>query len=546
MPGRIRQNLNLGGGQAESDQYLQPTYVDNGDYASIESQDDPRRFIIGRTGAGKSAVFERLEYCNPQNLTRIAPENLHLSYITNLNIVRELTDIGVRLDPFFNALWKHVIIVELLRHRYPSMTSPSTKQVILDQFIEYFKRDPGKQRAIEYVNTFGDKFWCEADERVHQIGEKIEETVRAKAALDVRPLPKIGAQASSELDRFSQAEIYRELVPKYQRIVNDIQIPRLNEMIRILGETILDSRARFTYLVIDDLDREWADDDIEHLLIRSLFQAVVDMQRVRNLKVLVALRTNIFQQLNFNRAGGGNQQGEKFRNLAFNIRWTRNDLKVLVDKRIMEASKRSEGTQFRSADEVLPSPRPVGVTAWNYVLDRTLLRPRDVLEFMNLALREAAGTDRITWEFLETAEREYSRSRLDALTDEWCDPYVGLGDVLQVFRATEQVLTRERITALLDEVAEVLTHPRFEGTIWEREYIEPFLSAGGQASWYEMYGALVNLLYEIGFIGCAAQEATRLTYAYEDSLFARESRNFGEDCRFAVHPAYRRALEIAS
>src|SRR5439155_410907 len=144
------------------DPLLHAAYFDNGDYAMIESHDDPRRFIVGRTGSGKSAAFERLEQRYPQQVSRIAPENLSLSYITNLDIVRQLTEIGVRLDVFFSALWKHVIIVELLRHRY-RLTSPNTKETILAQLFETFKRDPTRQRALDYLNTFGDKFWCEAD-----------------------------------------------------------------------------------------------------------------------------------------------------------------------------------------------------------------------------------------------------------------------------------------------------------------------------------------------------------------------------------------------
>jgi len=56
------------------------------------------------------------------------------------------------------------------------------------------------------------------------------------------------------------------------------------------------------------------------------------MQAIQNLKVLVALRTNIFQQLQYGEKLRGGQE-EKFRGLALDIRWTRNDLIGLMEER---------------------------------------------------------------------------------------------------------------------------------------------------------------------------------------------------------------------
>ena len=92
-------------------------------------------------------------------------------------------------------------------------------------------------------------------------------------------------------------------------------------MIRVLDEDILSSDQNFTYVVIDDLDRDWADEKIANDLIRCLFRTVLDLQRVENLKIVVALRTNIFDHLNFGSRTGG--QEEKFRSLVHRIQWTR-------------------------------------------------------------------------------------------------------------------------------------------------------------------------------------------------------------------------------
>ncbi len=106
-------------------------------------------------------------------------------------------------------------------------------------------------------------------------------------------------------------------------------------MIGVLNEEILDSQ-HFTYVVVDDLDRDWIDERLVNDLIRCLFRTVLDLKRVQNLKVLVALRTNIFQELQFGRRGGG--QEEKFRALVLQMRWTRHNLEELLDERVAIAA----------------------------------------------------------------------------------------------------------------------------------------------------------------------------------------------------------------
>ena len=171
MVRRLKSNFTFGSVMAESDPLLSAAFVDNGDFDAIQSRNDYHRcFIIGRTGSGKSALFQHLEEVNPNRVVRIAPENLSLPYITNLGVAQHLLRMGVHLEPFLKALWKHVMIVEVLRHRY-DVSSPEKKFNMLEQFRDWFKLNPSKLKAIQYLDEFGDKFWCEADERVKQIVE---------------------------------------------------------------------------------------------------------------------------------------------------------------------------------------------------------------------------------------------------------------------------------------------------------------------------------------------------------------------------------------
>ncbi len=87
---------------------LEHAFYETGIYKSIESRRIEKCFIVGRTGSGKSAVLQRLEEDHPEHVIRINPENLSLTYILDLQVVRTLSSLGVHLDPLFIALWKHV------------------------------------------------------------------------------------------------------------------------------------------------------------------------------------------------------------------------------------------------------------------------------------------------------------------------------------------------------------------------------------------------------------------------------------------------------
>ena len=116
-PRPIKSNINFGGLAAETDHLLTTSYYDNGDFDIIESPQERRCFIIGRTGSGKSAALAHLMKRHPGRVVSIAPDNLSLPYLSNLGVVQHLLDLNVHLEQFFVALWKHVILVEILKHR---------------------------------------------------------------------------------------------------------------------------------------------------------------------------------------------------------------------------------------------------------------------------------------------------------------------------------------------------------------------------------------------------------------------------------------------
>ncbi len=536
---RLRSDFTLGSEQAEADPLLDDAFFETGDYEAIASRDDPRCFLIGRTGAGKSAALQRLEEVAPDHVIRVNPEDLSLPYITDLHVVRHLDQLEINLDPLWIALWKHVLVVEVIRHRY-NVDSPEAKQTMMTALIERVRRDPAKRAALEYLEEFDGRFWCETDERVREITDTFAKRMMETAGAGTGLGPLRGdVQGTSQYD---ESHVTRtEEIERYQRIVNETQLARLNKMVAVLREDILDSPQHFTYIVIDDLDRDWVDERLANDLIRCLFRTVLEMKRVRNLKVMVALRTNIFQELDFTRRGGG--QEEKFRSMILQMSWTRDQLRHLLNERVRVASHR-RGLTFSSYSELLPNSNSRRGNPMDYILDRTLLRPRDAIAFANATISEAAGKSRLSWTDIQNAERSYSTNRLLALRDEWKETYPGVELVLEVFRESPTRMDMADLFDRLTRVAYLLTDKDFPGVKWLTDAAQGLWTGSDVDSPYETYGALTQLLYAFGFLGCSGPKAKAPTF-YSDSpnLMENES-SFGACQYFFVHRTYHLALGI--
>lgn len=167
--------------------------------------------------------------------------------------------------------------------------------------------------------------------------------------------PPISASLGSDSEVSTSQEVKRELVERYQRVVNDSQLPRLNAMIGLLDEEIFTAHLPPTYVVIDDLDKDWIDTDLSSLLIRSLFLAVLDMTRMKRVKILIAIRSNIFDQLNYGSDTLGGQ-GEKVRGHGLPVQWTDGDLRSLLKTRAEVAAKLYGFGEGTNLGDLLPKP----------------------------------------------------------------------------------------------------------------------------------------------------------------------------------------------
>jgi energy-coupling factor transporter ATP-binding protein EcfA2 len=535
---KLQAGFTIGGEQAEADPLHEEAFVETDLYHVIEARDDHRCFVIGRTGSGKSAALQHLEEVNADQVIRISPEDLALPYITDLQVIKFLDSLDVKLDLFWFALWKHVLVVEIIRRRY-KVDSPEAKQRFLGALTEKLRRDPAKQAALQYLEDFEGRFWVEADERVRQITKKFTDRIGAQASGGLSEGP-IRASGQGELLHEQQSESTAEVADRYQRIVNETQLARLNQMLKILDDDVLDA-AHFTYVVIDDLDRDWVDDRISNDLIRCLFRTVLDMQKIGNLKVLVALRTNIFQELDFGRSGG---QEEKFRALVLEMKWNSRALTSVLDNRMRVAAARSN-LEATSVKDLLPHANRARGNPLDYMLSRTLMRPRDAIAFFNECLAQASDKAVISWEDIQAAEKQYSPKRLLALRDEWKPTYPGIDSLLEKFRGAPARMTVDQFRERLDDCILLVDDPSFSGVRWLTDVSSALWNATGESlAWPAPYVPLVSLLFKIGLVGGSRQGTGAPRFVTDDPLLMSSEQGIGRCDHFYVHRTFHRALDV--
>jgi hypothetical protein len=68
------------------------------------------------------------------------------------------------------------------------------------------------------------------------------------------------------------------------------------------------------------------------------------------------------------------------------------------------------------------------------MIERILMRPRDIINFVNFCLERAEGSVSVNQSTLLSAERVYSENRLQALIDEWKAVYPGIEAIFEIIK----------------------------------------------------------------------------------------------------------------
>ena len=543
---RFRKTDNIGAASAEDDsEYLKDCFVETDDYEVLRDRSDIRQIVLGRTGSGKSALFERLKQDDPDRAITIEPHRLSLNHVSSSTEIRFFADLGVNMDPFYKLLWRHVLTVEILRkHFEPTLAQGATR--IWERLSDAFKvpspRTERAKKCIEYLEVWGRSFWLETEYRVREITQKFERDLRGQTDVSIKP-PRTSLGVSRGVTTSASEERTIEVVNRAQKVVSDTQISELNAVTDVL-EGVLTDRQKFYYVMIDRLDEDWAEDALRYRLIMALIDSAKEISRVPNIKILISIRRDLIERVFrlISQTGIGFQE-EKYQSLYLPMRWSRSKIIDILDRRISKlVERRYERQRTVKHSDLLPKRIDKNNIA-EYITDRAP-RPRDVIMLCNKWIEGSEGKPRLSVSTLRRAEGEYSRQRLRALGDEWHADYPELGEFLDVLKerpvsfgiaSVEDTLISELCLNFVVKQRRVIGELGLHAArVVERATLREVA---------EFKRTLFTAFYKMGLVGLKLESFESVSWV--DELGQGISDNeVDETTRVIVHPTYRRALGI--
>jgi len=436
----IQYDTKIGNISAEQDdEFLLECFVDSPSLSKALDLNSSSKILAGRTGSGKTAILKYIE--NYKNSSRIEPAEMALHYISNSDILRFLNDIGADLDILFQTIWKHVLCIEYIRKNY-NIGNSSESLSWFKRIVSDFTADETKTRAINYLRVWENKFWISIDENVREIVLKYEERIDAELGIDISKL-KSKAGYGKNLSKEQKSEY----IARARKIIDSEQLGELSKVLELLKH--VESNKRFQepcYILIDDLDGRWVDESIKYRLINSLVESLKAFGKIKNLKILVALRTDVIERAIQENPSSGFQR-EKFKDYIIQIEWNEEQLKKLINNRINFLYRRKYTKQNVFFEDIftssIKSEKP-----FKYIYERTLLRPRDIIAFVNHCLEQAVNKANIDSGDIIKAEQNYSIERKEALLDEWRSVYPTLEKLLEIFSGKQASLSFSEISTL--------------------------------------------------------------------------------------------------
>lgn len=563
---KFRRHDNLGAAAAEDDErFLASCFEDNGDVAVLLDCKNPKRIVLGRTGAGKTALL--LELAKHSGfVVNVRPQDLSLNYLTNSTILPYLSSLGINLDPFYKLLWRHVFAVTIIQSHVDIVDSNQQRSFI-EQIRDFFASTESKaakqqqqrhrQKALEYLEKWGDRFFEDVEHRTkavigrfeNEITTGVQSKLGGKISLPVgRFSPTLSAsRGNSNDDRTAQSiEIQQEVFERAKAVVADIQVRELSGILELLDEILSDSQKP-CYIAIDQLDEPWADDELKMRLLKGLLDTVREFGKVHNAKVIICLRVDLIEQLfRVTRSEAGFQE-EKYRSLYLPLRWSNAQLEDLLDKRVAFLVRDAYTNYTPKLRDIVPENLRFGrrkqVDTVEYILERTWGRPRDAIEFLNACITKSDGKASISKDAILDAEGEYSRVSLRAIATEWHGQYPNLVDLLQAFLTNSP--SQFKLASISDERLENWSLKLACST--NEELCEIYDLARKrqitEITAEELRREIAAVLYKTGCVGVKTTSSAATRWATSES-YSVSSAEIDDDTSISVHPGLWKVLGV--
>jgi hypothetical protein len=376
------------------------------------------------------------------------------------------------------------------------------------------------------------------DESIKQVTENYERSLIAVLGTAFEKFnSKIG------FTRNLSTEKRAEYTHRARKVLDGNQLADLSKVLSALKQYNSSASSRSFFVVIDRIDERWVDESIRFQLIRALFDAVKPFGKIRDLKIIVSMRVDVLERVIFETRDLGFQR-DKFEDQSYRIKWTKERLKSLVDKRIDYLCQWQYTTENVHFDHIFKH-NVSSKAPFDYMLERSFLRPRDLINFVNLCLNEADGRHEVTASHVKAAERRYSSTMIDGIISEWASILPSLKFLLPKVSGS---LSLVELSSLVDHDFLVDFYVKVEAANLPFEdsltkVARQFFEDDSSNNYSTAATTIAAELYRTGIIGLKLQANDRYRFSYKDEpRINAESIDLRTRCQ--IHNALHIALNI--
>ncbi len=476
----------FGKDRAQEDENLEKYFIKTAQYDTIFS--GKKELVIGRKGAGKSALFSMLNkelVRDGKIVISISPKGDDYVYINQQ--IDQYSEIVLDEDFKYSLVWKDFILSELALAILKNDKTPELKKYLKS------KEKLGDSFALKFIKSI---FKVLGSTNLKAKAGEIE------VGFDINFSELFDLATSPELDK-----VKREILS----VIN---------------------RKAF-YVLFDNLDEPWKNENAMNSWLRGLILSMRQLKRDFNkLRLICFLRSDIFDEIS-----RGSDLFDS-RSEIIKISWNDNrnySLRRLIATRIAVYFNKPKPATFKDFDSLWSMLYPQKIFfhsnkyiwATKYIIDRTFSRPREFLQFCRLALEKSTSNALpIPYDSILHASKEFSNWKLLDLVGEYSKSYKNIDKTILacvgIFDKNWTVSYQKLIDHFsnLDESVKIFS-------LSNDEFLKP--------------ENIVSLLYKCGFLRQVVRKRRRSFLTYEDEPFFNTKTVI-----FDVHPAFRNKLILHS
>jgi hypothetical protein len=481
VPESALERLDLGDPAAENEiRGLRDYFVRTGPFR--QAFQGHGRLVVGRKGTGKTAIFYEIRGAVGRSKSTLVldlkPEGHQFTKLREA-VLSELPQ-GVR-EHTVTAFWNYILLSEIAH----KIVQQERRHATLDHMRQ--------ERFDRLERVYLDHAVAQGDDLSQRLLRQVERI----------------------------AERFGEVGPTGMR--DHLTEVMYTTDIRTLDDAVSDylQEKDAVWLLIDNLDKSWATrgttpEDI--LIVLGLLDATRKLQRQLeerdvDFNCLVFIRTDVYEHL-------VRETPDRDKDTAIRVDW--DDPAVLQEmmRRRISSSTDVDDEDFAHVWRVFFASHVGAEESFGYMLDRTFMRPRDLLKFAQRAIEVALNRNHqvVTSDDIQQAESAYSEDMLLMTSFEIEDTLEGLGNALFRFQGAPRALT-------LGDAGEYLRDAGIAPDALEHA---------------------IEMLVWFGVLGVAGEAADEDKYAYQVRYNVRQLLEpvLSGRARFVIHPAFRSALRV--